>query len=125
METTVLLEEPQTLEAGILRDYIATAKDEAERHRPGITMFTDGSRLDSGATGYQLFGRTANAGLASKAIWATTRRLMMQGVLPLQGLWKQCEAEDNLEKVTIFTDAQAAIRRIASDEPFPNQVYAI
>jgi ribonuclease HI len=29
------------------------------------------------------------------------------------------------EGVTIFTDAQAAIRRIASDEPGPGQKYAI
>jgi len=29
-----------------------TAKAEAEGTRPGLTMFTDGSRLDCGATGY-------------------------------------------------------------------------
>jgi len=30
-----------------------------------------------------------------------------------------------LERVTIFTDAQAAIRRMASDEPGPGQTYAL
>jgi len=29
------------------------------------------------------------------------------------------------ERVTIFTDAQAAIRRMASDEPGPSQTYAL
>ena len=29
------------------------------------------------------------------------------------------------ERVTIFTDAQAAIRRMASDEPGPGQKYAV
>jgi len=29
------------------------------------------------------------------------------------------------ERVTIFTDAQAAIRRMASDEPGPGQQYAL
>jgi hypothetical protein len=30
------------------------AKAEAERPRPGLAMFTDGSRLDSGAAGYSV-----------------------------------------------------------------------
>jgi len=29
------------------------------------------------------------------------------------------------ERVTIFTDAQAAIRRMASEEPGPGQMYAL
>jgi len=50
--STVLLEEPQTLEANVLQGDMATAKDEAERHRPSLAVLADGSRLDIGATGY-------------------------------------------------------------------------
>jgi len=53
-ETTVILEdpeEPEALDARIQEDEKA-AKAEAERTRPGLTIFTVGSRLDSGATGY-------------------------------------------------------------------------
>jgi len=52
VETTVLLEDPEILDAKVIQEDEAAAKGEAERHRPGLTMFTDGSRLDSGASGY-------------------------------------------------------------------------
>jgi hypothetical protein len=51
-ETTVLLMDPEALDAETILEDEKTAKVEAERIRPGLTMFTDGSRLDSGATGY-------------------------------------------------------------------------
>jgi len=53
-ESTVLLEEPETLIAELLQEEEAEAKAEAEKDRPGLTMFTDGSRLDSGAAGYSV-----------------------------------------------------------------------
>jgi len=48
MESTVLLEEPETLDAELLQEEEA----EAEKERPGLTVFTDGSRIEDGATGY-------------------------------------------------------------------------
>jgi len=51
-ETTVLLEEPETLDAELLQEEEAEAKAEAGKTRPGLTMFTDGSRLDDGAAGH-------------------------------------------------------------------------
>jgi hypothetical protein len=51
-ETTVPLEDPEAFDAVTIKEEEAMAKTEAERSRPGLTMFTDGSRLDSGATGY-------------------------------------------------------------------------
>jgi len=51
-EMTVLLEEPEALDAETIQADEKTAKAEAERIKPGLTMFTGGSRLDSGATGY-------------------------------------------------------------------------
>jgi len=47
-ESTVLLEEPETLDAELLRDEDAEARAEGEKTRPGLTMSTDGSRLDNG-----------------------------------------------------------------------------
>jgi hypothetical protein len=58
MESTVLLEEPDTLDADILQEEEAEAKAEAERHRPGLAIFTDGSRLDSGAAGHPVACQT-------------------------------------------------------------------
>ena len=46
-ESTVLLEEPETLDAELQQEEEAEDKAEADKARPGLTMFTDGSRLES------------------------------------------------------------------------------
>jgi cytochrome c556 len=53
-ETSGLLEEPEAFDAEAIQEEEAAAKTEAERPRPGLTMFTGGSRLDSGAAGYAI-----------------------------------------------------------------------
>jgi len=50
MESTVLLEEPETLDAELLQEGEVEAK--AEKERRGLTMFAGGSQLDDGATGF-------------------------------------------------------------------------
>jgi len=52
LESTVLREEPETLDTELLQEEEAEAKAVAEKERPGLTMFTDGSQLDNGAAGY-------------------------------------------------------------------------
>jgi len=46
-----LLEEPGTLDAELQHEEEAEAKAEAEKSRPGLTTFADGTRLDDGAAG--------------------------------------------------------------------------
>jgi len=43
-ESTVLLEEPETLDTELLQEEEAEVKAEAEKDRPGLTMFTTGHR---------------------------------------------------------------------------------
>jgi len=50
--SAVLLEEPESFAAELLQEENAEAKAEAEKDRPVLVMFTDGSWLDSGAAGY-------------------------------------------------------------------------
>jgi len=50
-EETVLLEEPETFNAVLMQEEEEEAKKEAERARPGLTMFTDDSRLNNGPAG--------------------------------------------------------------------------
>jgi hypothetical protein len=52
MEATVLLEEPEAFDANTIQGDEVTGKSEAERPLPRLTMFTEGSPLDCGATGY-------------------------------------------------------------------------
>jgi len=88
-------------------------------------MFTDGSRMEDGATGYAVVwkngqtwegikchvGHNQEAYNAECAALARALELVSGGYTP--------------DRVTIFTDAQAAIRRMASEEPGPGQQYAI
>ena len=49
-ESTILLEKPETLDAELLQEEEA----EAEGTKPGLTMLTDGPRLEDGATRYSV-----------------------------------------------------------------------
>jgi hypothetical protein len=68
METIVLLEAPEAFDADTIQEDEAAAKAEAEaeRPRPGLTMFTDGSRLDSGAAGYAVTWQNGQRWAGSK-----------------------------------------------------------
>jgi len=57
MESTVLLEEPETRDPELLQE--ATA--EAEKSRPGLTMATDRSRLDDGAARYAVVWKSGRS----------------------------------------------------------------
>jgi len=56
-QTDSAAQEPETLDAELLQEEEAEARAEAKRIRPGLTMFTGGSRLDDGATGYSVVWR--------------------------------------------------------------------
>jgi len=51
-EQTVLLEEPESFDAELIQEEQEEAKKETEKERPGLVMFTDGSRLENEAAGY-------------------------------------------------------------------------
>ena len=125
-ESTVLLEEPETLDAELLQEEEAEAKAEAERNRPGLAVFTDGSRLDNGATGYAVVWKK---GLTRKGI--KTHMGCNQEACGAECAALACALESasrrntTPEGVTVFTDAQAAIKRMAPDEPDPGQQYAL
>jgi len=52
MEETRVARKPEKLEAIRIVEERERAIEEAERDREGLTIFTDGSKLESGATGY-------------------------------------------------------------------------
>jgi len=125
-ETTVLLEDPEPLGAKTIQADEKEAKAEAERIRPGLTMFTDGSRLDSEAAGYAVVWRSGQ-------VWAGVKNHMghnqeaydAECAALARALEEAAKRQVAPERVTIFTDAQAAIRRMISEEPGPGQKYAI
>jgi len=69
-EETVLLE-ASPLEATVIIEEEAAAAKEVRLDRPGLTIFTDGSRLENGATGYAAVWKKENdwEGLKSYMGW--------------------------------------------------------
>jgi len=64
-EQTVLLEDPEPFNAELIQEDREEAKREAEKERPELVMFTDGSRLVDGAARYAVAWRD---GLSWKGI---------------------------------------------------------
>jgi len=125
-ETTVLLEEPEALDAETIQEDEKTAKAEAERVRPGLTMFTDGSCLNSGATGYAVEWQKGQSWVGIKNHMGYNQEAYDAECVALaRALEEAATRQTAPERVTIFTDAQATIRRMASEDPGPGQKYVI
>jgi hypothetical protein len=121
-ETTVLLEEPKSLDAEMIQEDEKAAKAEAERLRPGITIFTDGSRLDSGAAGYAVVWLNGQSWLGTKSHMGYNQAADDAEFAALaRALEVAAKRQTAPEQVTIFTDGQAAIRRMVSEDPGPGQ----
>jgi len=67
----------------------------------------------------------ANPGWASKLTWATARGYDAECAALARALETTSRRQTIPERVTIFADAQAAIRRMASEEPGPGRQYAL
>jgi len=125
-ESTVLLEEPETLDAELRQEEEAEARAEAERARPGLTMFTDGSQLENRATGWAAVWRRGQTWAGAKVHMGSNQEAYDAECSALAQALEEASKWNTIpEWVTIFTDAQAAIRQMASDEPGPGQQYAL
>ena len=126
MESTVLLEEPEPFEAELLQKEEAEAKAEAEKERPRLIMFTDGSRLDDSAAGYVVVWKRGQSWVGIKTHMGYDREAYVTECAALaRALESVSRRQITPERVTICTDARAAIRRMASEEPGPSQRCAL
>jgi len=117
-ETTVLLEELEAFYAETIQEDGAAAKTEAERPSPSLTMFTDGSRLDGGAAGYAVAWQNGQHWVGIKTHMGYNHEAYDAECAALpKALETAARRQTTPERVTIFTDAQAAIRRMASEDP--------
>jgi len=125
VESTVLLEELGALNAELLQEEEAEAKAEAEKTRPGLTMFTDVSRMEDGAAGFAVVWKNGQTWEGIKAHMGYNQEAYDAECAALARALESVLGGYVPERVTIFTDAQAAIRRMASDEPGPGQQYTV
>jgi ribonuclease HI len=89
-------------------------------------MFTDGSRLDSGAAGYSVVWQSGQRWVGIKTRMGYNQEAYDAERSALaRALETATRRSTTPERVTIVTDAQAAIERMVSEEPGPGQVDAI
>jgi len=121
-EQRVLLEEPETFDAELIQEEREAAKREAEKERTGLVMFTDGSRLEHKAVGYAVAWKTGQTWEGIKTHMGFNQEAFDAECAALaHALEMAVKSDPAPDHVTIFTDAQAAVRRMASDEPGPGQ----
>jgi len=98
-----LLESVEYLDAMTIVEDEAGAKYEAERQRLGLVIFTDGFRTEDGATGYAaVWGLKVHMGRAQEAYDTECAAIT-------RALETAARRRNELDHLTIFTDAQAAI----------------
>jgi ribonuclease HI len=116
----------EAFDADTIQEDEAAAKMEAERSRPGLTMFTGGSRLDSGAAGYTVAWQNGQHWVGIKTHMGYNQEAYdVEYAALARALETAARRQTAPERVTIFTDAQAAIRCMASGDPGPGQMHAI
>jgi len=122
-EETVLLEVAFPLDATTtIEEEAAAAKEANQLGRPGLSIFTDGSRLENGATGYEVVWKKG-----SQWKWHKTHMGWDQEAFDAEcaalarALQVAATRNHAIGSVTIFADAQAAIWRMTSDDPGPGQ----
>jgi len=125
-ERTVLLEEPETFDTELIQEEREEAKKEAEKERLGLVMFTDGSWLENEAAGYAVAWKSSQTWEGIKTHMGFNQEAYDAECAALaRALKTAAEIAPTPSHVTIFTDAQAAIRRMSTEEPGPGEKYAV
>jgi len=89
-------------------------------------MFADGSRMEDGAAGYAVVWRKGESWAGIKTHMGYDQEAYDAECAALTRTFESAARRNTTpERVTIFTDVQAAIGRMASDEPGPGQQYAL
>jgi len=124
---SILLEKHESHDAELLQEEEAEAGAEAEKKRPGAIMFTDGSRLDNRATEHAAARTNGQSWKVIKTHMGYYNQEAYDAECVALGRALESASSRNMapKRVTIFTDAQAAIRRMASDESGMGQQYAL
>jgi ribonuclease HI len=103
---TAVLEEPEALVAETIKEDEKAAMAEAGRVRLGITMFTDGSRLDNGATEYAVAWQNRKSWVGIETHMGYNQEAYDAEYVALaRALDEAAKRQTTPERVTIFTDA--------------------
>jgi ribonuclease HI len=126
-EGTTLPEVKKRLKGQVIIQDEEQALEEAKKERDGLVLWTDGSRKEDEWVGCAVVWeedkrwnkRRVHLGRQKEA-FDTEMYAMSEAVKIADGICGKKE----VRRVTIFTDSQATLRRIQSDEPGPGQALA-
>jgi len=122
----VLLEEPESFDAELIQEEREETKKEAEKERPGLVMFTDGSQLENEAAGYTVAWKSGQTWEGIKIHMGFNQEAYDAECAALaRALKTAAEIVPTPSHITIFTDTQAAIWRMSTEEPGPGQKYGV
>ena len=127
-ETTTLPKVRKSLKGKVIIQEEEEAKREAGKEREGLVLWTDGARKEDEWTGCAVVWkekerwekRRVHLGRQKEAFDAE-----MYAMSEAVKIANEIAEKEEARRVTIFTDSQATLRRIQSDEPGPGQVLAL
>ena len=101
------------------------ALETAKEWRSRDTVWTDGSRFDSGEVGAACVWKDGERWKGSRYHLGNNKEVFDAGVFAIYQALKACErGQASGRRYTIFSDSQSAILRIRSDELGPGQLWA-
>ena len=121
----MLPEDLEPFRAELIQEEREEAKKDAEKERLGLVMYTDGSRLKSLAAGYTVAWENGHIWEGIKTHLGYNQEAFDAECAALARALESASRPDTISTNHHFTDAQVAIRRMASDEPGPGQKYAL
>jgi len=127
-ERTTLPMEKRSLKGEVIIQDEEQALKEAKLEKDGIVLWTDGSRKEDEWVGCAVVWkecgmwkkRRVHLGRQKEAFDAE-----MYAMSEAMKIVDEMASEKEVTRVTVFTDSQATLRRIQSDEPGPGQVLAL
>ena len=118
-------EEGRTFPGGFTIDGKGPAKETAQNWRRAGTIWTDGSRLDSGAIGAACAWQSEGEWMGRRFHLGTNKEVFDAEVYAIYQALKIFEERQQAgRKYTVFSDCQPAIRRALSDVLGPGQQWA-
>ena len=127
-ERTTLPTENRSLRGNIIIQDGEHALEEAKLERDGLVFWTDGSRKEDEWVGCAVVWK-------EKGRWKKKRTHLgrqkeafdaeMYAMSEAMKIADEMAEEKKVTRVTVFTDSQATLRRIQSDEPGPGQVLVL
>jgi len=126
-ERTTLPTEKRCLKGKVIIQDEEQAMEVAKREREGLVLWTDGSRKEDEWVGCAVVWK--EEGWKKRRVHKSRQKVAfdteMYAMSEAMKVADEMAEKKEVTRVTVFTDPQATLKRIQSDEPGPGQVLAL